>query len=112
MYRCYRYAGGSNPLEAVAILIELQGKKLFRCEGCWQYNPRIRCICGYTPKPLEKPPKDFERYKQWDKWFLRRYMLEWVEEPEQIYEIGAESFTHEVEKAVMQKQFRRKPSIN
>ena len=35
-------------------------------------------------------------------------MLEWVEEPEAIYEIGSEAFDHEVQKAIMQKSFKRK----
>ena len=93
--------------------IELQARTLFRCEKCWDYSPKLICRkCFPSPcfplKSLPKPPIDYEEYKKWDAWFIRKYMLEWVEEPEAFYEIGSEAFDHEVQKATMQKSFKRK----
>jgi len=63
------------------------------------------------------PPKDEAGYREWDRWYTWKHMMEWREDPEAIYEIGSEWFTQELEdvqarklmpKAVFKpKQFKR-----
>ena len=80
--------------------IELQARTLFKCDKCWQYSPKLKCMKCYPSKcfPLfcEKerpdPKKDFEKYKKWDSWYLWRYLLAPSMDEEEKYSIGSEWF--------------------
>ena len=36
----------------------------------------------------KRPPTNYEEYKKWDRWFTWMYLLEFAEDPEDIYQIG------------------------
>ncbi len=84
-------------------------RTLWRCEKCWCYSTKIKCLdCYPSPAfplpPLEYlPPKDEMGYKAWDHWYTWRYMMEWRQDPESIYEIGSEQFTQMIEDAQARK---------
>lgn len=72
-------------------------KKSFRCTKCWKYSPKIKCL-GCFPSPCfplhccrsrPDPKIDFDKYREWDEWYVDFYMMEFDHDPEAIYEIGA-----------------------
>ena len=76
--------------------IELRGRTIFRCDKCWQYSSKVKCMKCYPSKcfPLfcekTKPDiRDFERYKKWDSWYLWRYLLAPKMDEEEKYSIFA-----------------------
>lgn len=73
--------------------IELQPVIKFKCVHCGLVTDRVNCILCY-PTPVfphiipytdKRPPSDYEGYKEWDRWFTWRYLLEFIEDPEEKY---------------------------
>lgn len=72
-------------------------KKSFRCAKCYKYSPRLKCyICYPSPafplpccRPRPDPRKDFDKYKEWDEWYVEFYLMEFDEDPEEKYLVGA-----------------------
>src|SRR3990172_7695111 len=72
-------------------------KTTFRCERCWKYSPKIKCLeCFPSPAfPLSCerwPPEKYEDRRRWDKWYVWRYLMELKEDPEAIYQIGSSDY--------------------
>ena len=55
-----------------------------KCQECYP-SPVFPFRILYTDK---RPPKVYEEYKKWDRWFTWRYLLELREDPEDVYQIG------------------------
>ena len=36
----------------------------------------------------KRPTTNYEEYKEWDRWFIWKYLLEFREDPEDMYQIG------------------------
>ncbi len=58
------------------------------------------------PLPCEKyPPKDKgkwgELYRKWDSWYIWRYLLEFDEDPEEIYQVGASEIRERIKRTQM-----------
>ena len=82
---------------------EYQVRKHWICERCSRpYRGRecTHCYCAIIRpkyKPFSRPyPKDgtFEDHQAWDRWHLYSIMMEWVEDPELVYEIGSEELIY------------------
>ena len=68
------------------------------------YSAKVVCKVCFTSKCFppsykceKQPPKDYEKRREWDEWYLWRYMTQFVFDDEQLYEIGSEWFIHEIE---------------
>jgi len=97
----------------------LQARTIFTCDRCTDYSRKVICeSCFPTPcfppsYKVEKQPPKLEHYrskhdwyidfKRWDRWYVWRYMTEFVFDDEQLYEIGNEWFDHEIEKTRIRK---------
>ena len=64
----------------------------------------------YPPKPSKYVDssgktryyyKDEHMYKKWDSWFIWRYLLEFKEDPEEIYQVGASEIRERIKRAEM-----------
>ncbi len=55
------------------------------------------------PLSCEKyPPKEYGfEYKKWDSWYIWRYLLEFKEDPEEIYQVGASEIRERIKRAEM-----------
>ncbi len=45
--------------------------------------------------------KDTKAYQKWDSWYVWRYLLEFKEDPEEIYQVGASEITEWIKRAEM-----------
>lgn len=104
--------------------IELQSRTIFTCDRCTGYSGKVICEscfpCKVFPpsyKVEKQPPKliDYKSqhdwysdFKHWDRWYMWRYMTEFVFDDEQLYEIGSEWFDHEIESSACRKSLRLK----
>ena len=84
---------------------ECRLKTTWICERCCRpYHGRecTHCYCKIFPpyyKPFSKPypiSGTFEEHKEWDSWHIQYYMMEPIEDPELVYEIGSEELIYRI----------------